>query len=94
MQARVRKKISVQGKGGGERASKNIGPYDVGDMRAGRRERVGRWRCKERAEEGPKRRSTGGGERGARGERTENIDAMLVTLDVFHPVMSALKLFW
>ena len=49
VQARVRKKISVQGKGGGERASKNIGPYDVGDMRAGRRERVGRWRCKERA---------------------------------------------
>ena len=23
--------------------------YDVGGMRAGRRERVGRWRCKERA---------------------------------------------
>ena len=34
--------------------------YDVCGMRAGRSERVGQWRCKARADEGPKM-SRGGG---------------------------------
>ena len=39
--------------------------FKVGGMRAARRERVGRWRCKERAVEGPKGDQGGGHGRSA-----------------------------
>ena len=50
----------------------------VGGMWAGRRERLGWWRCEKLAGEGPK----GDQGCGARAERTPNMSSMVVTLDV------------